>query len=190
MANFLAGFTGTNRCKATLMNKARHILKVAIAVVEGHSLLVVRKRSSATFILPGGKPERREDDMEALTREVWEELGCTVRDAGLFLVGDFSDVAADHRNTTVTVRLFYGLLGGKPSPKAEIEECRWYSPLCERDLRVAPSISNKIVPHLLSAKLLPRISRRQSKAHFARNRTRAAHISDQVSYDIQPRFRR
>jgi 8-oxo-dGTP diphosphatase len=54
----------------------RWIHKVGLAVVSGDRLLVVRKRGTGTFILPGGKPEGSEGDLATLAREVDEELGC------------------------------------------------------------------------------------------------------------------
>ena len=56
----------------------RWIEKVGLAAIEDGRLLVVRKRGGAVFILPGGKPEGGESDLEALARELDEELGCAV----------------------------------------------------------------------------------------------------------------
>ncbi|WP_082317665.1 NUDIX domain-containing protein [Streptomyces sp. NRRL WC-3549] len=49
---------------------------VAAAVVSGGRLLVVSKKSAPeVFYLPGGKPDQGEEALEALTRELIEELG-------------------------------------------------------------------------------------------------------------------
>ena len=101
-----------------------------------------------TFILPGGKPEGQERDLEALQREVKEELGCTV--TGAYYEGAFTESAADMVNTLVTVRLYAGKLRGQPQPASEIEELAWVSISEPCDLPLAPSISNKIIPHLCS----------------------------------------
>jgi 8-oxo-dGTP diphosphatase len=57
---------------------ALDITKVGLAVIKADHLLLVRKRGTISYILPGGKPERGEDDVAALCREIDEELGCRV----------------------------------------------------------------------------------------------------------------
>ena len=41
-------------------------------------VLLVRKRGTAAFMQPGGKRDPGEDDVTALSREIAEELGCSV----------------------------------------------------------------------------------------------------------------
>lgn len=127
---------------------AREILKIGLAITEMGRLLVVRKKGTKSFILPGGKPEKGEDDLQALSREVEEELGCSLNPQTVSFLGSFSDTAADLHNTTVTVRLYTAELIGEPSPRAEIETIKWYSPSVDRDEILAPSIQNQILPFL------------------------------------------
>ena len=127
----------------------KHILKVGLAVKNSNCLLVVRKRGTSSYILPGGKPERNEDDVTTLVRELNEELGCRVLVESLVFLGTFSDVAADHKKTAVTVRLYAGKLVGEPKPQSEIEEIKWVD-LHEKNPHLAPSLKNSIVPFLLS----------------------------------------
>ena len=115
-------------------------------MIDEDRLLVVRKRGTTTFILPGGKHEGQEGDIEALKRELQEELGCTVTRARF--EGAFTDAAADLDDTIVTVRLYAGKLRGKPQPASEIEELAWVSLSAPGDLPLAPSLKNKILPHL------------------------------------------
>ncbi len=115
-------------------------------MIKEDQLLVVRKRGTVSFILPGGKPEGREDDLEALQRELQEELGCHV--VGARFEGAFTDKAADLVNTIVTVRLYAGNLRGKPRPASEIEEMAWVSLSAPSHLPLAPSLTNQILPHL------------------------------------------
>lgn len=46
------------------------IKKSAMVIVKDNKLLVVRKRGSPDFLMPGGKPERNESPIEALKREL------------------------------------------------------------------------------------------------------------------------
>lgn len=128
------------------MAAVKELQKVGLAAIEGDHLLVVRKKGAHAFILPGGKPEGTEQDLETLSWEVNEELGCSIAETRF--EGAFTDVAADISDTIVTVRLYTGKLIGDPSPASEIEELAWIriTGLC--DLPLAPSLINQILPHL------------------------------------------
>src|ERR1700741_2537554 len=130
------------------MPPRREILKIGLAVTDRDRLLVVRKRGAPSYILPGGKPEPGENDLEALTREVEEELGCRVDMSTIAFLGSFTDTAADMENTTVTVRLYHAQLDGNPSPQSEIEALKWFCPNAESVHSLAPSLQNHIVPFL------------------------------------------
>ena len=132
------------------MPNHREILKVGLAVTDTDRLLVVRKKGTSSYILPGGKPENGEDDLQALAREIEEELGCQLNPATIVFLGCFSDAAADMVNTTVTVRLYTAQLVGDPSPQSEIENLKWFCPNAESGSSLAPSLQNHIVPFLFS----------------------------------------
>ena len=145
----------------------KELLKIGLAMIREDRLLVVRKRGTKTFILPGGKPEGHERDLEALQRELQEELGCKV-DSPRF-EGTFTDTAADLVDTIVTVRLYAGTLRGRPCPASEIEEIAWVRLHTPGDLPLAPSITNKILPHLCqqSEPKVPQFKRRAAKLRSA-----------------------
>jgi len=123
----------------------RWITKVGLAALDGERLLVVRKRGDTLFILPGGKPEGTESDLQTLSRELREELGCAVSLPSY--AGVFSNRAAGVDNAAVVVRLYCGELLGAPQPLAEIEELAWVNIRRPR-LPLAPSILKGILPHL------------------------------------------
>lgn len=127
----------------------RTIQKVGLALVDEDRILLVRKRGTPTYILPGGKPEPGEDDLATLVRELDEELGCKIDVETLTFIGSFSDHVADDLNTVVTVRLYSAKLIGSPSPHSEIEEMMWVRPSRD-DVPLAPSLINKIIPYLIS----------------------------------------
>jgi|HubBroStandDraft_6_1064221.scaffolds.fasta_scaffold345078_1 8-oxo-dGTP diphosphatase len=126
----------------------RKIIKIGLAVVQDGRLLLVRKRGTDCYILPGGKPERGEDDLTALRRELREELGCTLNPSHVCYLGAFHDRAAGLSDTDVVVKLYAGTLDGDPSPLAEIEQLMWFDPHTRANLKLAPSLSNSIVPYL------------------------------------------
>jgi 8-oxo-dGTP diphosphatase len=124
----------------------RKLRKIGLAVISDGRLLVVRKRGTSKFILPGGKPEKHEEDLDTLNREVSEELGCAVR-LPLF-EGEFTDVASELSDTVVTIRLYSGQLLGTAQAASEIEELVWIDLSGPSDTPLAPSLINKILPHL------------------------------------------
>jgi 8-oxo-dGTP diphosphatase len=126
----------------------REIVKIGLAVFQDDCLLLVRKRGVGCYILPGGKPERGEDDLGALAREIDEELGCGLDLGRINFLGIFRDRAAGHPDAEVVVKLYAGTLAGIPSPRAEIEQILWFNPSVAPDTDLAPSLANSIVPYL------------------------------------------
>lgn len=130
---------------------AREILKVGLAVIDGDRVLLVKKRNSEFYILPGGKPEQGESDIETLSREIDEELGCSIASDRLSFLGTFSDEVAGMPDAKVTIRLYAGALIGTPSPRSEIESLLWWTRTQYRERTLAPSLRNSILPFLCDA---------------------------------------
>jgi 8-oxo-dGTP diphosphatase len=144
------------------MDRAREILKIGLAVIEGDRLLLVKKRNSDFYILPGGKPEQGENDIETLSREIDEELGCGIAAERLRFLGTFSDEVAGVPNARVTIRLYAGALVGTPSPRSEIDSLRWWKRTEYKEQTLAPSLRNSILPFLCDAKL-PHVMAQESQ---------------------------
>lgn len=136
----------------------RHITKIGLAVVQGDSLLLVKKWGSSCYILPGGKPEPGEDDLTALAREIDEELGCAINPSEVQYLGIFEDRVAGQPDTRVTVKLYAGNLIGHPSAQAEIEHLIWFNPKTGEATELAPSLTNSIVPYLVRTGMVRQIS--------------------------------
>lgn len=112
-------------------------------------LLLVRKRGTAAFMLPGGKVEPGESHVDAAVREVREEIGLTLHPDQLTLLGHWSAGAANEPGLTITSDVFRAPLAGTPRPRAEIEELRWL-PLTP-DAIHAPRLSPMLVEHVIPA---------------------------------------
>lgn len=123
------------------------VIRVAAAIVldsQGRTLLV-RKSGTAAFMLPGGKLQRGESAVEALARELKEELGCTVG-AGCRALGRFSAAAANEPGAIVDAELFAVEVVGEIVPAAEIEEVRWHDPDEAPCFPIAPLARDHVLP--------------------------------------------
>jgi len=100
-------------------------IAAAVIVAEGRMLLV-RKRGTGRFMLAGGKIDAGETALEALRREIAEELGCGI--AAEAALGRFSAPAAFEPGHIVEAELFAVALDGEIRPGAEIEEVAWHDP--------------------------------------------------------------
>lgn len=92
-------------------------------------LLTVRKRGTATFMLPGGKPETGESARNCAVREISEEVGVELRSDELIDLGEWITPAANEPDTDVHARVFsYRPEIDVAEPQAEIEASRWIDP--------------------------------------------------------------
>ncbi|WCB93245.1 MutT/NUDIX hydrolase [Baekduia alba] len=126
---------------------------VACAVVgdDGRLLVVAKHAAPEVHYLPGGKPDAGETELEALIREVDEELGVAVVDPVRF-----TDVFAEATLERVPMHLvvYTASLDGTPAPAAEIASMRWW-PADDGSIGLAPPIEHMVVPRLRAAGALP-----------------------------------
>lgn len=121
------------------------LVVVAAAVVSGGRLLVVSKKSAPeVFYLPGGKPDQGEEALEALNRELMEELG--VSPVGPRLLAEVEAVAA-LEGIPMRMTVFEAGLSSEPHPAAELTGMRWISG-CETDVTLAPAVRDQVLPLL------------------------------------------
>lgn len=101
---------------------------VTLLFISDRRILLVRSRANAGFYLPGGKREPFESDTAALRREIHEELGCRLFDAGTEFFAHY-DAQAYGRpaGTMVSMNAYRGTLLGVPQAQAEISEIRYFT---------------------------------------------------------------
>lgn len=117
---------------------------------DGGRLLLVRKRGTALFMQPGGKPEAGETPAQTGVRELSEELGLTVPPEELTLLGTWTGPAANEADTLLVATVFLCPLDGEPRPAAEIEEIDWLDPgTASARADLAPLLTDFVVPELL-----------------------------------------
>jgi 8-oxo-dGTP diphosphatase len=98
----------------------------AVIFVDKSVLLVLRKQEPARgqWSLPGGAVELGESILEALARELQEELSVKIAVGGL--VGVFDKIFHDHKNQVqyhyVLVDYWGWLVEGHPTPASDVSE--------------------------------------------------------------------
>ena len=99
-----------------------HIDKLAWIEIQNRKVLVARSRGKDRFYIPGGKREVGESDVEALRREIQEELHVELLEESLEYVGLFSAQAHGHpEGVLVQMRCYTGQYSGNLTPDSEIE---------------------------------------------------------------------
>ncbi|WP_229679764.1 NUDIX hydrolase [Saccharopolyspora thermophila] len=102
----------------------RLIRAVGLVRYVDRRLLLVRADYQVAFYLPGGKIDPGETEVEALHREVREELGVGLRGAD-FLGRYLADAVGQGDGVRVELACYAGELDGEPRPAAEIAELAW-----------------------------------------------------------------
>jgi len=92
------------------------------AIIQERKILLVKKKES--WILPGGKPEKGESNIECLVREVGEELSGTqlenIRSYGLF------EGRTPHKRDILIARAYLADIKGElGKPSNEISAAEW-----------------------------------------------------------------
>lgn len=99
------------------------IRKIGAAIVKEDQLLVVSKKKSPDYyMLPGGKLEEGETDLEALARELQEELQLDLLSGTL--LGNYETTSIlETESMFLTVYLVQ--IKGEPNPDNEIGAFKW-----------------------------------------------------------------
>jgi ADP-ribose pyrophosphatase YjhB (NUDIX family) len=103
---------------------------VAVALDEADRLVLMRRRDTGTWCLPGGMCEWGEDLRAALGRELREEVGCELVEVRR-VVGIYSDPARDPRMHAVAVVVEARVRparGAEPPNPLEVLEVRSFLP--------------------------------------------------------------
>ena len=88
------------------MSKNKIIIASALLLNANGDLLVVRKKNSSFYMLPGGKVEQGEKYIHTLIRELKEELGLDFNEDDFQFLGQHETIAANEVNTIVQGNIF------------------------------------------------------------------------------------
>jgi 8-oxo-dGTP diphosphatase len=109
-------------------------------------VLLVRKRGTAAFMQPGGKPDAGEDDLTALARELDEELGCRIIPESVASLGTFECQAGNEPGRRVHAAVYAVDVTGVIAARAEIDELLWIDPSAPPDIHLAPLTRDHVLP--------------------------------------------
>lgn len=125
------------------------VVAALIRDVRGHVLLV-RKRGTFAFMQPGGKREPGESDLEALARELHEEIGCKIQPESAEALGVFEAPAAHEPGRTVRAAIYAVRVVGDITCRAEIDELLWLDPRAVGDTALADLSRDVVLPLAVS----------------------------------------
>jgi 8-oxo-dGTP diphosphatase len=122
-------------------------IRIAAALIDdgAGNMLLVRKHRSAIWMQAGGKIEPGEAPVEALRRELAEEIGLLSHVEPSYL-GRFRAQAANEPGGIVEAEMFHLTLAHVPRVAAEIAEARWIAIDKASDLALAPMTRDHVLP--------------------------------------------
>ncbi|QQS95177.1 NUDIX hydrolase [Sphingobacterium spiritivorum] len=123
----------------------------AMVLSPAKQLLLVRKKGSEYYQLPGGKIEKGETFVNTVCREIEEEIGLIVAVEELLFLGTHEAAAVNEADTRVVGHVFKLNLSEikEISPQAELEEAVWVDQHNYKQYKLAHLAEEFVVPRWL-----------------------------------------
>ncbi len=124
-------------------------IAAAIIINSEKKMLLVRKKNTQRFMQAGGKIEAGESPLDALLRELDEELQIQPNPTQIHYHGEFHAPAANEPGHTVHAHIYQLTWHNPIHIAAELEEARWEYPSDATQLLLAPLTEHFILPLLI-----------------------------------------
>lgn len=120
----------------------------AMILNDKNEILLVRKKNSEYFQLPGGKIKNNESNFETLRRELFEEINLLIEEINCLPLGKHETKAVNEKNTIVNGNLFEIVHTNLSniSIKNEIVEMAWINILNYKSYKWAHLAEEFILP--------------------------------------------
>ena len=129
--------------------------KVGGIIIKNKKVHVVRKKTKENFpefIIPGGKRETGETDVETLQREIQEEVNLKVVKAEY--VDEYEDIAIFEK-VPIVVKVYLCEVEGEVNVDNEIKEFCWIDKDYKKNgIKVASILEKFVLPELIRRKLI------------------------------------
>jgi len=125
----------------------RHTIRAII--IQDKKLLLVSGHDADYYWSPGGGIEKNETALEALSRELSEELGVKIKSAKHYL-------SYTVKETNQKVDNFLVEVIGEIKPGGEITNTAWLSKenFLNKDINISVGLATKLIPSLIKDRLL------------------------------------
>jgi 8-oxo-dGTP diphosphatase len=131
------------------------IHKAAGVIIKDRKLLVTRSKQKLVFMSPGGKIEPGESPIQALIRELNEELQIKVEEKDLSPLKTFTAPASGNEQDQLIMDVFMiNHFEGNPTPDNEIEEVAWISTSFPKQMKIGSIFEHEVIPLLKSMDLI------------------------------------
>ncbi len=108
------------------MPETQRFVAAAFCIIKDSKLLLVRSRNKRAFYLPGGKIETGESHIEAVCRELSEELSISLDQSSLSLYGVFvAQAYGEPEGVFVELHCFMGSYDGSIRASGEIADVQF-----------------------------------------------------------------
>ena len=124
------------------------IHKIGAIILRDRTILVAKKKD--TFIMPGGRIEPGESDLDCLRRELEEEFQVQVQ--SYYYFHTFEDAAALDPGMKVSMKVYLVTIAGEPRASGEITEIAYVN--SHFTGKMGSIVQKQIIPLLVERGLL------------------------------------